>query len=305
MNINQIKYFVSTFELGSFSAAARSQYVTVQAVSKAIADLERELDKDLFVRKNRSVHPTEFGERFYSKALPALRAFEELEKISQEQDDDSNNDQILRILLCTPPFHGHEQFIEKLSRILSNYLGITVQMNLSLISDGLDKLIEKRADALVTVGALERPFIACSVLGTIEPGVVMAPDHPLAAAPTVHISDMAPYPVASSKEFDSLNDSILSVFQRNGLQSPLVPVNRKGFDLRTFLHKEQGLIFNVGIAALTRDVPNMTMRLVDPLDTKPIPVCLSTLKNRNDAITEALLKFTKVPFNPLGIAELR
>lgn len=305
MNMNQIKYFVSTFELGSFSAAARNRFVTMQAVSKAIADLERELDESLFVRKNRSVQPTEFGERFYLKALPTLRVFEELEQFSRDNTEHPRDGQTLRILLCTPPFHGHEQFIEKLSRLLGSYLAITVQMNLSLISEGINKLIENRVDALVTIGALGRSFITCNKLGTVESGVVMPPDHSLAAASTIRISDMEPYPVASSKEFDSLNDSILSVYQRNGLQSPLVPVNCKGFDLHTFLHKEQGLIFNVRIAALTRDIPNMTMRLVDPLDTKPIPACLSTLKNRNDAITEALLRFTKVPFNPLGIADLR
>lgn len=305
MNINQIKYFISTFELGSFSAAARNQFVTVQAVSKAIADLERELDEDLFIRKNRSVHPTEFGERFYLKALPTLRAFEDLEQFSQGQEEHVRDDQALRILLCTPPFHGHKQFIEKLSRLLGSYLGIGVQMNLSLISEGIDKLIEKRVDTLVTIGTLERSFITCSTLGTVESGVVMSPDHPLAAASTIRISGMEPYPVASSKEFDSLNDSILSVYRRNGLRSPLTQTNTADFNIRTFLNEQHGLVFNVGLSALTRDVPNMTMRLIDPLDAKPIPVCLSTLKNRSDAITEALQKLTKMPLSPLSVANLR
>lgn len=304
MNINQIKYFVSTFELGSFSAAARNQYVTVQAVSKAIADLERELDESLFVRKNRSVQPTEFGERFYLKALPTLRAFEDLERFSRDNVEHPSDDQTLRILLCTPPFHGHEQFIEKLSRLLGSYLEITVQMNLSLISEGINKLIENRVDALVTIGTLERPFITCNVLGTVESGVVMSHDHPLATASTIRISDMEPYPVASSKEFDSLNDSILSVYQRNGLRSPLTQTDNTDFDFRTFLDEQHGLVFNVGLSALTRDVPNMTMRLIDPLDAKPIPICLSTLKNRSDAIAEALLKLAKIPLSPLSVANM-
>ena len=58
MNINQIKYFVSVFDHGSLSAAAKEQCVTVQAVSKALADLERELQSDLFVRQSRGVSPT-------------------------------------------------------------------------------------------------------------------------------------------------------------------------------------------------------------------------------------------------------
>ena len=61
MNIKQITYLAAVIEHGSLSAAAKGQYVTVQAVSKAIADLERELGQSLFVRESRGVHPTPFG----------------------------------------------------------------------------------------------------------------------------------------------------------------------------------------------------------------------------------------------------
>ncbi len=37
LNIKHIRYFVAVFLDGSLSAAAKEQYVTVQAVSKAIA----------------------------------------------------------------------------------------------------------------------------------------------------------------------------------------------------------------------------------------------------------------------------
>mgnify|MGYP002271203767 FL=1 len=58
LNIKQVRYFVAVFQSGSLSAAAKEQYVTVQAVSKAIADLERELKNELFVRESRGVHST-------------------------------------------------------------------------------------------------------------------------------------------------------------------------------------------------------------------------------------------------------
>ncbi|MEG0323540.1 MAG: LysR family transcriptional regulator [Raoultibacter sp.] len=57
MNINQIKYFVSSVENGSFSAAAAEQFITAQGISKAIADLEKELGEPLLIRKNRGVVP--------------------------------------------------------------------------------------------------------------------------------------------------------------------------------------------------------------------------------------------------------
>lgn len=43
MDIKQIRYFVLVYDSGSLSAAAKEEGKTVQAVSKAIADLEKEL----------------------------------------------------------------------------------------------------------------------------------------------------------------------------------------------------------------------------------------------------------------------
>lgn len=85
MNIKQVRYFVAVFQSGSLSAAAKEQYVTVQAVSKAIADLERELKNELFVRESRGVHPTLFGKAFYVKAEPVLRSFDELEAFAHRR----------------------------------------------------------------------------------------------------------------------------------------------------------------------------------------------------------------------------
>lgn len=46
---------------GSFSGAAREANVTVQAVSKAIGELEAELGEPLFVRRSKGAVPTAFG----------------------------------------------------------------------------------------------------------------------------------------------------------------------------------------------------------------------------------------------------
>ena len=50
MNINQVKYYISAVDCGSFSAAAAEHYITAQGVSKAIADLEHEFGLQLLER---------------------------------------------------------------------------------------------------------------------------------------------------------------------------------------------------------------------------------------------------------------
>lgn len=53
MDIRQLTYFVSTYKHNSFSAAAKECCVTVQTISKAISNLEQDLNGELlFERKN-------------------------------------------------------------------------------------------------------------------------------------------------------------------------------------------------------------------------------------------------------------
>lgn len=61
---------------GSFSGAAREANVTVQAVSKAIGELEAELGEPLFVRRSKGAVPTAFGLELSRYAQQALEAFD-------------------------------------------------------------------------------------------------------------------------------------------------------------------------------------------------------------------------------------
>lgn len=48
MNISQLEYLVKAIELKSFTLAGRSLFVSSQAVSKAVGDLEKELGVTFF-----------------------------------------------------------------------------------------------------------------------------------------------------------------------------------------------------------------------------------------------------------------
>ena len=61
MNISQLEYLVSAIHLGSYSRAAKEQFVTPQAVSKAIRTLESELGLKLIVSSGKTISPTDVG----------------------------------------------------------------------------------------------------------------------------------------------------------------------------------------------------------------------------------------------------
>jgi len=65
MDLRELRYFESTYELESISAAAKHCFVSQPSISAAIQSLESYLDEPLFIRHARGVTPTEAGDRLY------------------------------------------------------------------------------------------------------------------------------------------------------------------------------------------------------------------------------------------------
>lgn len=73
MDIRRLAAFVRVYETGSFTRAARAEFVSRQAVSKAVSQLEDELGP-LFERRPRGVRPTGLADAVYPHARRAVEA---------------------------------------------------------------------------------------------------------------------------------------------------------------------------------------------------------------------------------------
>ncbi|MCB6610608.1 LysR family transcriptional regulator [[Clostridium] symbiosum] len=80
MNIRQLEYFIKVYESGSFLGAAESLFISQQALSQALATLEKELNAPLFYREHKGVIPTPLGKELYISCQPALHEMNKLEK---------------------------------------------------------------------------------------------------------------------------------------------------------------------------------------------------------------------------------
>jgi LysR family transcriptional regulator, glycine cleavage system transcriptional activator len=72
--LNAVRAFVAAARLGSLKAAAADLGVTAGAVSRHVRQLEEEIGKPLFVRRNNGIELTRDGKRFYEQVAPALKA---------------------------------------------------------------------------------------------------------------------------------------------------------------------------------------------------------------------------------------
>lgn len=77
MELRQLRYFVAIVEQGSFSQAAAKVHVAQSALSHQIAQLEDELEAQLFHRSRRGAELTEAGRAFLAHAAAILRQVED------------------------------------------------------------------------------------------------------------------------------------------------------------------------------------------------------------------------------------
>ena len=76
-NLRHLSVFSAVAQLGSVSAAARAGHLSQPAVTQAIASLEREFQRPLFVRTARGMEPTEAGRLCAERTARILQRIED------------------------------------------------------------------------------------------------------------------------------------------------------------------------------------------------------------------------------------
>jgi DNA-binding transcriptional LysR family regulator len=159
--------FVTVYETGSFSAAARQLAVGQPAVSKSVALLELHLGTRLLTRSTRGLMPTEAGHRFYEHARQAIDAAAAAELAARGAGANLRGQ--VRVSAATTFARLH--VIPRLPTFLAQHPELSVDMqlddgNVDLLAEGVDVALRMGdlADSALTAQRIARGRRA--VIGT-------------------------------------------------------------------------------------------------------------------------------------------
>lgn len=283
MNINQVKYFVTVYEQGSISTAARGHNVSAQAVSKAISDLEREYGQKLFDRTNSGVSPTVQGRAFYQKAKVAARAYTDLETMSFGGGlPEPKALAPFRMALCSPAFDGDDQLRRAWSMFFQRNTGMPITFDLASREQMARGIDPDEYDALVTIGKYERQGCTCTPMGSLPTGITVARTHPLASKEFVTFADLGKYPAGESGVYDSFNSSILVTCKQLHLVSNVNQITTAA-DALAHITIKQGYYFSVVLNRLRKAKLATALIPIDPAEDPRIPICIVTRDDRETA----------------------
>lgn len=281
MNIKQVAYFTSVAQSGSLSAAAREHGISVQAISKAMSDLEKETVQPLFVRSHQGVTLTPFGNEFYEKASLVRREFCNLENFARSMREKESQ---IKVMLCAPIFLSNVKAQTKMESFIRGYLNIDAEITIGKEEAGILLLREEAVDALVTIGTIQRAGLDCVRMGTVPTGICVAKNHPLARKDAVTIDEVVRYPIIFSENFDHSDWSVMNSYRKDRDDFNTVNLNLSNLleSCKTF-YIDHSVSFMASVAALSEMIPFSVMIPIAEEDHKPIPICLVTLSDRKTA----------------------
>lgn len=184
MEYYQLKYFAAVARTMNFQNAADELFVSRQAVSKAINQLEDELGYPLFLRSKAGVVLTEAGRYFSSRSQELVDQMEQLEKDMLQRKKEHRL--IVRLCYSDTIFHLLEQPLQKFASIHHE----TCELDLLGASEKECKILIDKGNADLSLTTAVNPGHSCVIVASYPICLLMSESYPLAACETISPKDL-------------------------------------------------------------------------------------------------------------------
>ena len=191
MELRQLKYFLAVADARSFANAANNLYISRQAVSKAISQLELEIGVELFVRDSGGAFLTPAGVLFYDRVRSNVMELEQARDHMQHYG--KRYQQRIRIAFSVGLIQLYEESLLTFSREQSN---LALEYWECPEDQCLDLLRERKADMVLCTGKPQAPDLEISPLMRSPYGVLLQNAENLRHTNSLSFEDLSWIPMA-------------------------------------------------------------------------------------------------------------
>ena len=227
MELRQLRYFLSVADTRSFVSAANKLFISRQAISKAISQLESELHVELFMRDSNGAFLTPAGVLFYERVRVLVAEADNL--CTDMQRYGTRFNQHIRLAFSI----GVTALFEpKLLEYRSTQMNLDIQYQECPEDVCVQLLQEHKVDMIVTPMVSKDPMLICSRLIESPLGILLQWNHALSELTEVEMSDLSWIPLAIHTDH----------FSQELCQSYALRVQYQGYDFqRLFSLVKDGL----------------------------------------------------------------
>lgn len=214
MTLTQLEYFVETVKVRNFTKAAGNLFVSQPTLSRAIQNLEKELNVILIDREAKYFQLTQNGQIFYAYAEDVLDNFRT--KTCDMMDKLEKSDGRLRLGIT--PTTGAIYFFSAIYRFRELYPVVDLEIEEVTTSQGIEMVLNGQLDMSSVIDPVEDDQLIKLPVVSSEAVLLVPKDHPLGKRRKVSFAEIQNEEMLMvSKEY-MYHDVVAAKFREAGLE---------------------------------------------------------------------------------------
>lgn len=201
MNLGQLEYLVEAVRLSSYAKAAKKLFVTPQAISKSIGDLEKELNVELLTKSGRGVKPTSFAIDLAARAEEPLHAFSDFRRFAESHSKPDVDFGPLSLGIATIYHRGSFFLPTDFDRFRQDHPHIDLELMFYSSESCLAAIQEEIIDAAIVLGRIDSPEYECQRLLSFNPWLAASESHELATFSSISLKQLNGCTLAMPSDF--------------------------------------------------------------------------------------------------------
>ena len=197
MELRTLRYFLAVVQEGNITNAAKRLHVTQPTLSRQLADLEKELGRQLYVRGHAGIVPTEHGVMLANYAESIIDLAEKAEAdISLPAKTVAGS-----VHIAAGETKAMRYLTSAMMRVREEYPGVDFQLYSGTTAELMDGLVRGQYDFLLECDL--QTHVNLNLLELPDPdvwGIVARRDDPLASQNSVRVEDVLDRKLITSRQ---------------------------------------------------------------------------------------------------------
>ncbi len=274
MNLRHLEYLIELARRNSYTEAGRALYVTPQAIAKAVSEMQKAYDTELFFRIGKKIYPTEFGSWFIKRAEIVLQEAVDLEESARAFLGDSSGYGEIRLGISTIYPRGSLLSEHDLRAFLAEYPDIAVELSFFPGESCLSALFEGIINAAVILGSYKKASFSCIKLTSFRPCVALSKHHLLVSRENISLEDLSHARVSQPIDIRYVYKNLIELFDRGGILPPTFSIIDSSLKSHEDFMLAGGLILSMMNSQIITGLPNIKQIPLSKGISLRLPICL-------------------------------
>ncbi|MBV7273694.1 LysR family transcriptional regulator [Clostridiaceae bacterium UIB06] len=285
MEIKQLKYFLEVCKHKSFSKAAKEIYITQQGLSKAISNLEEEIQYPLFHNTTKGIKVTKYGEYLREKSEHIVYEFDSI--IEEFNKMSHTNEGTLKVCFSFGVFNALSP--EVISGFRETYPNVELIIKTYPDSICEEVVMNENVDLALSIGPVNEKNFYSTIVKKQWPCILVNEKNPLSKKKSVDFRDLKNEKLIILNEKFHFHHNFINKCRESGFEPNIFFTTSEVITVHKLSHLNEGTGVSIDFIANDIKYPN-----VYPIPFKDRSfvweVCLITKKGRFESNLVELFK---------------